>query len=86
MQDSEIKSLIEQGIPGTEATVQGDGSHYEAIVVGDCFEGKSMLEQQKMVYATLNQHIKSGQIHALSIKTYTPTQWEKARQFRIGSE
>ena len=86
MQDSQIKALIEQGISGVEATVNGDGSHYEAIVVGECFDGKSMLEQQKMVYATLNQHISSGEIHALSIKTYTPAQWEKARQFRVGSE
>jgi acid stress-induced BolA-like protein IbaG/YrbA len=86
MQDSEIKALIEQGIAGVEATVRGDGSHYEAIVIGDCFEGKSMLQQQKMVYATINQYITSGEIHAMSIKTYTPAQWEKARRFNIGSE
>jgi len=86
MQDSEIKTLIEQGLPGVEATVRGDGSHYEAIVVGECFDGKSMLQQQKMVYATINQHITSGAIHAMSIKTYTPAQWAKAQQFNISSE
>lgn len=84
MEESRIKALIEAGLEGSEATVKGDGSHFEAIVVGECFEGKSMVQQQKMVYATLNEHITSGAIHALTIKAYTPEQWEKARKFQVG--
>ncbi|MEJ2181199.1 MAG: BolA family transcriptional regulator [Gammaproteobacteria bacterium] len=86
MEVSQIQQLIESGLSGVDVTVTGDGYHYEAIVVGDCFEGKSMVEQQKMVYATLNEHITSGAIHAVTIKTYTPEQWKKASQFKIGSE
>ena len=86
MEVAEIKSLIESGIDGVEAKVTGDGSHYEAVVIGDCFEGLSMVAQQKLVYATVNEHITSGAIHALTIKTYTPAQWEKANQFQIKSE
>lgn len=86
MEDAQIKALIEAGLPGAEARVKGDGSHYEAIVIGDCFEGKSMVNQQKMVYGVLNEHITSGAIHALSIKTYTPEQWEKARKLQVGGQ
>ena len=86
MEVSQIQQLIESGLSGVDVTVTGDGYHYEAIVVGNCFEGKSMVEQQKMVYATLNEHITSGAIHAVTIKTYTPEQWKKASQFKIGSE
>lgn len=86
MEESEIKALIESGIPGVEARVRGDGGHFEAVVIGECFDGKSMVEQQKLVYATLNEHITSGALHALTIKTYTPSQWEKARQFQVGGE
>ena len=86
MEVEQIKQLIESGLSEVEAKVSGDGYHYEAIVIGNCFEGKSMVEQQKMVYATLNEHITSGEIHAVTIKTYTPEQWEKASQFKIGSE
>jgi len=86
MEVSEIKTLIEKGLEGVEAKVTGDGSHYEAIVVGECFNGLSMVAQQKMVYATLNDHITSGAIHALTIKTYTPEQWKKANQFQIKAE
>ena len=86
MEVSEIKALIENGLPEVEVKVTGDGSHYEAIVIGECFDGQSMGAQQKMVYATVNEHITSGAIHALTIKTYTPAQWEKANQFQIKSE
>lgn len=86
MEVSEIKALIENGLSGVEAKVTGDGSHYEAIVIGECFDGLSMVAQQKLVYATINDHITSGAIHAVSIKTYTPAQWKKASQFQIKSE
>ena len=86
MEVSEIKALIENGLSGVQAQVTGDGSHYEAIVIGECFEGLSMVAQQKMVYATLNEHITSGAIHAITLKTYTPAQWKKASQFQIKAE
>ena len=86
MEVSEIKTLIENGLEGVEAKVTGDGSHYEAIVIGECFDGQSMVAQQKMVYAILNDHITSGAIHALTIKTYTPEQWKKANKFQIKAE
>ena len=85
MDVSQVKQLIESGLSGVEAKVSGDGYHYEVIVIGDCFDGKSIVQQQKMVYATLNEQITSGALHAVTIKTYTPAQWEKARQFQVGS-
>ena len=75
MEASEVKKCIEQGIPGAEATVTADGSKYTAIVVSAEFEGKTMIAEQKMVYATVNEHIQSGAIHALTIKAYTPEEW-----------
>ncbi|MDH5324522.1 MAG: BolA family transcriptional regulator [Gammaproteobacteria bacterium] len=84
MENEEVKRLIEAGIADAQVTVNGDGSHYEAIVVGAVFAGKSLLEKQKMVYATLNAEITSGRIHALSIKAYSPEEWEKAQKFQVG--
>lgn len=84
MDESEIKKLIEAGLPDTQVTVKGDGSHYEAVVVGECFDGVPMVQQQKMVYATIREHITSGAIHALTIRAYTPEQWEKAQKFQVG--
>ena len=84
MHPDEIKRMIEAGIPGCEARVQGDGSHFEALVVSDAFEGKSMVDEQRMVYAVLDDKIQSGAIHALTIKAYTPQEWETARKLQVG--
>jgi len=69
LETSEIKKMIEDGIPGAVATVSGDGYKYEAHVVSDQFKGLSTMKQHQMVYATVNEHITSGALHALSLKT-----------------
>ena len=83
MQPEAIKTLIEEGLTGVEARVTGDGSHFEAIVIGDVFEGMSPLNKQRTVYGTLGDRITSGEIHALSIKAYTPADWEKASKLQV---
>lgn len=76
MSELDIKSLIEKGIPGATVEVAGDGCNASVIVVSDAFENKSLLQQQKMVYAALGDNIINGTIHALSIKSYTQAQWK----------
>jgi len=83
MQPETIKELIEAGLDGCEARVTGDGSHFDAIVIGEVFAGKSLLDKQRTVYATLGDRITSGEIHALSIKAYTPAEWEKASKLQV---
>ncbi|QKT02899.1 BolA family transcriptional regulator [Ectothiorhodospiraceae bacterium 2226] len=78
MQPNEIKQLIEQGLDGAQAYVSGDGSHFDAVVVGEMFRDKSLLQKQRLVNATVNDRITSGELHALSIKCYTPEEWAQA--------
>lgn len=85
MEISEIQRLIETGLPGAIATVTGDGSHFQAVVVADAFEGKSLVAKQKMVYATVNEPIVSGELHAFTIKAYTPAEWAKASKLQVGA-
>ena len=67
-----IRQLIETGLPGSRAEVQGeDGVHFEAVVVCAAFAGKLPLARHRMVYATLGE-LMGGAIHALSLKTLTP--------------
>ena len=77
MHPDEIKQLIEQGISNAQAIVTGEGGKYEAIVISPSFDGMSMVKEHQMVYATVNEHIASGELHALSIKAYTPDEWNK---------
>ncbi|AER55782.1 BolA family protein [Pseudoxanthomonas spadix] len=67
-----IRELIEQGLPGARAQVQGDdGVHFEATVVCEAFRGKLPLARHRLVYATLGD-LMGGAIHALQLKTITP--------------
>ena len=67
-----IRELIEHGLPGARAQVQGDdGVHFEATVVCDAFRGKLPLARHRMVYATLGE-LMGGEIHALALRTQTP--------------
>lgn len=68
MQSEQIKQMIENNLPGVVAEVSGDGHHFTATVSGAIFEGKSRVEQQKIVYAALGDNITNGMIHALSLK------------------
>lgn len=79
METSEIKRLIEAGITDSEAIVTGDGGKYEATVVSSAFEGLSMLKEHQLVYATVNAQIASGELHALTIKAYTPEEWAELK-------
>ena len=65
----EIKKRIEDGIPGAKVEVIGDGYKYDAIVVSEQFRNLNTMKQHQMVYATVNELITSGQLHALSLKT-----------------
>ena len=69
METEKLKALIEAGLPGARVEVSGDGRHFEALVVSDTFEGKSLIQRHRMVMATVNEQIASDELHALSIKT-----------------
>lgn len=70
-----FSDLVEKEIADSKVEITGDGSKFEAHVVSSSFEGLSTIKRHKMVYAVLNEHIKSGAIHALSIKAFTKEEW-----------
>ena len=84
MTTDEIKALIEAGIESAQVTVKGDNGMFDTIVVAEQFAGLSPVKKQQMVYATVNTQITSGEIHALSIKAYTPQEWTTASKLLIG--
>ncbi|MDT8310737.1 MAG: BolA/IbaG family iron-sulfur metabolism protein [Methylophaga sp.] len=70
MKANDIKQLIEQGLSDASVEVLGDdGQHFDAIVISPTFAGKSLIEQHRMVKATLGDKFSSGELHALSLKT-----------------
>ena len=72
----DIKGYIESGLPCEHVQVAGDGAHFEAVIVSKEFSGKNMVQQHQLVYKALGDRMRE-EIHALSMKTYSPEDWAK---------
>lgn len=59
------------------AKVEGDGHHYQVLVVSDVFLNKSKVARQQWVYAQLKEFIATGMLHAINMKTWTKEEWGK---------
>lgn len=70
----EVRDFIAAGLPCTHLEVEGDGRHFYATIVSSEFEGLSRVRRHQRVYAALGERMKE-QIHALSMKTLTPTEF-----------
>tara|TARA_B100000809_G_scaffold248226_1_gene278093 strand:+ start:72 stop:305 length:234 start_codon:yes stop_codon:yes gene_type:complete len=71
MNISEIEELIKNSIPDANINIQdlaGDGNHYSATIVSSIFNGKSKIEQHKIVYNSLKGKM-GNELHALAITT-----------------
>jgi len=55
-----------------------DGAHFEGTIVSSLFEGLNRVKQHQMVFNALGDKMKS-EIHALSMKTYTPNEWNQLK-------
>jgi acid stress-induced BolA-like protein IbaG/YrbA len=78
MEAEEVQKLIEAGLPGALVSVEdttGGGDHFEALVVSNAFEGKSLVERHQVVYAALGDAMRQ-RVHALALKTLTPSQYK----------
>ncbi len=70
----EVQTKLELGIEQSEVTMEGDGCNCSAVIVSPIFEGLSLLQRQRAVLGVVKEEIKSGELHALSVKTFTPAE------------
>lgn len=80
MTADQIKDLISAGLACDYITLQGDGRHWYAVIVSAEFEGKRPIARHQRVYATLGEKMARDEVHALSMKTFTPAEWAAAQQ------
>lgn len=76
----EIRTILEKALPVSSLEMQdltGGGDHWQVFIVSPAFEGKGLIEQHQMVYQALRDEMGDQRIHALSLKTFTPAQWDK---------
>lgn len=78
---SEIKRLIEESLPDSQALVvddANDGEHFSADVISSAFTGKGLVAQHQLVYKALGPRM-GREIHALQLRTWTPEKWNSSR-------
>jgi acid stress-induced BolA-like protein IbaG/YrbA len=75
MTSQELEILIAAGLPCEHVQVTGDGRHWEAVIVSPEFEGKRLIQRHQRVYATLGERMATDEVHALSMRTFTPAEW-----------
>ncbi|WP_145557305.1 BolA family iron metabolism protein IbaG [Yersinia aldovae] len=80
MDTNEIKDVLMNALALQEVHVTGEGSHFQVIAVGELFADMNRVKQQQAVYAPLMEYIADNRIHALSIKAYTPQEWQRDRK------
>ena len=70
----QIREYIAPGLECSHLEVEGDGQHFSAIIVSSAFVGKRLIQRHQIVYAALGDRMRE-EIHALSMKTYTPEEF-----------
>jgi len=75
MTAEQLRAIIAAGLDCQHLEVDGDGRHWSAVVVSPSFEGLRLIARHQKVYATLGQKMHTDEVHALSMKTFTPAEW-----------
>jgi BolA protein len=69
-----VEVVDESHLHAGHAGAAGGGGHFRAVVVSPRFEGRSLVERQRLVYGALAELLRA-EIHALALRTLTPAQW-----------
>ena len=78
MTADQLRTTIIDGMPCDHVEVLGDdGQHFDAVVVSPQFSGKNKVQQHQLVYLALGDRMRA-EIHALSMRTFTPDAWTQS--------
>ncbi|CAH0527176.1 BolA family iron metabolism protein IbaG [Vibrio hippocampi] len=80
MDSTKVQELLQNALNLAELHVKGEGSHYEVIAVDAQFDGMSRVKKQQLIYGPLMEYIQRNDIHAVSIKAYTPEEWARDKK------
>ncbi|KFZ29021.1 cell division protein BolA [Pseudidiomarina atlantica] len=83
MTTDDIKDLLSAALELDELIVKVDGSHASITAVSEQFSDLSRVKKQQIIYAPLKDLIASGELHAVSIKAYTPTEWQREKKLAM---
>ena len=80
MTSDELQAIISASIDCEHIELSGDGRHWYATIVSTIFEGQRLIQRHQRVYAALGGRMQTDEVHALSMKTFTPAEWAVQNQ------
>lgn len=72
----QIEAWIRAGLDCVHLSVDGDGRHFEALIVSPLFKGLSRVQRQQRVNAVLREHFETELLHALSMRCLAPDEFK----------
>ena len=81
MTNEEVVELLKSSLSLHDVRVKSEGSDYQIIAIDDQFEDMSRVKKQQMIYAPLSDKIADGTMHAITIKTFTVSAWQREKMF-----
>lgn len=75
----QVKNWIAEALPCDHLSVDGDGQHFQAVIVSTEFAGLSRVARHQKINTALRARLESNELHALSMKTLTPEEWAAQR-------
>ncbi len=80
LDSAQVQQILDQALSLQEIHVKGEGSHFEVMAIDPCFETMSRVKKQQFIYQPLMEYIQRNDIHAVSIKTFTPDEWARDKK------
>ncbi len=75
MNNTEIENKITSLYPDCDLQIEGEDCSFSVTVVSPSFEGLNQVKRQQSIYGLFTEPLKTGELHALTIKAYTPNEW-----------
>lgn len=82
MNSTQVKERIESNLQGTcfVSEFSGSDDHYSVVIIAKEFTGKNKLQRHRIVMDLFRKEIDSGEVHALTMQTHSPDEWEKTHK------
>ncbi|HBO39473.1 MAG TPA: hypothetical protein DD638_12510 [Pasteurellaceae bacterium] len=83
MEPQQIEQILKQALNLNEVYAQGENAHFSVTVVSDEIAAMTKVKQHQTVYAPLAAYFTTGEIHALTIRTFSVDKWKRERILNV---
>ena len=70
----DVAQFLRSKFPEAEISFDGEDCNSKVLIVSKQFEGLSSLQRHKLVLSLLKEHFQTGELHALSLSTKSPSE------------